>query len=210
VRTSSRIVAVVLFDEVELLDVAGVLAVLGAAGRQWNFRPFKLLTVATTARVVETRSQIRIEAKSSLADCPAPEIVVVPGGYGARRALSDPAVSGYLRDVAPSVAHFLSVGHGALLLASAGLTTDLDVAVPKESAVALTELSPGARPDVAARYRESGSVLSAGTAAGGIDAALHLVSKLLGKKQAETVATSLGFAWTEGSAASVAIVDGEE
>jgi transcriptional regulator GlxA family with amidase domain len=200
-------VAVILFDEVELLDVAGVLAVLGAAGRQWNYRPFKLVPVGKHAGCVDTRSQLRIEAKSTLRNCPKPELVIVPGGYGARRALADPELIDYLRDVAPSVTQFLGVGNGVLLLARAGLTADLDVAVPAEAAPSLGELSPSTRPDVAARFRESGKVLSAGTAAGAIDAALYLVSKLLGKKQAETVATSLGFSWTEGSAAGVSIVD---
>jgi transcriptional regulator GlxA family with amidase domain len=200
-------VAVVLFDEVELLDVAGVASVLGAAGRQWNYRPFRIVPVGKQAGAVDTRSQIRIEARSLFRDCPTPELVVVPGGYGARRALGDAEIVGYLRDVAPSVTQFLSVGNGALLLAAADLTADLDVVVPTEIAAALTELSPTTRPDVVARFRESGKVLSAGAAAGAIDAALHLVSKLLGKKQAETVALSLGISWNEGSVSTVTIFE---
>jgi transcriptional regulator GlxA family with amidase domain len=200
-------VAVILFDEVELLDVAGVAAVLGAAGRQWNYRPFKIVPVGKVTGRVDTRSQIRIEAASTLGDCPKPELVVVPGGYGARRAVTDTEMVDYLRNVAPSVTQFVCVGNGALLLASAGLTADLDVAVPAEIAASLTELSPTTRPDTVARFRESGKVLSAGAAAGAMDAALHLVSKLLGKKQAETVALSLGLTWNEGHPSAVSILE---
>jgi len=202
-------VAIVLFDEVELLDVAGVASVLGAAGRQWNYRPFRIVPVGKHAGAVETRSQIRLEARSLLQECPTPELVVVPGGYGARRALGDAEIVGYLRAVAPSVTQFLCVGNGALLLASAGITADLDIAVPAETRAALTELSPTTRSDVVARFRESGNVLSAAAAAGAIDAALHLVSKLLGKKQAETVALSLGITWNEGGVSAVTILEPE-
>lgn len=206
-RTSSRTVALVLFDEVELLDVAGVIALLGAAGRHWNYRPFKIVPVSKRAGLIETRSQIRIEAKSTLEDCPKPELVVVPGGYGARRALTDPDVVGYLRSVAPSATHFLGVGNGVLLLSAAGLTAELHVVVPAEAAPLLADISPSTRADVAGKFRHSGKILSAATAAGAIDATLHLLSKLLGKKQAETVALSLGFAWTEGDSSAVTIVD---
>ena len=44
-RTSARTVAVVLFDEVELLDVAGPLQVLTLAGRHWTFRTFSVHTL---------------------------------------------------------------------------------------------------------------------------------------------------------------------
>lgn len=202
--------AVIVFDEVELLDVAAVLSVLGAAGRQWNYRPFKLVPVATRAGLVDTRSQLRLEARTALADCPSPELVIVPGGYGARRALADPELVQYLERVAPTVTQFVGVGNGVLLLGRAGLTADLDVAVPAETVASLSELSPTARPDVSARFRESGKVISAATAAGALDAALHLVSKILGKKQAEIVAVSLGLSWTAGSASDVSIVDANE
>jgi transcriptional regulator GlxA family with amidase domain len=203
-------VAVLLFDEVELLDVAGVLSVLGAAGRQWNYRPFKLVPVATRTGFVDTRSQLRIEARTALADCPSPELVVVPGGYGARRALGDPDIVQYLERVAPTVTQFFGVGNGVLLLGRAGIIADLDVAVPAEATASLAEVSPSARPDVSARFRESGKVISASTAAGAIDGALHLVSKILGKKQAETVAVSLGLAWAAGSTVDVSIVQANE
>ena len=45
-RTKARRVIVVVFDEVELLDVAAPLEVLSTAGRRWNFRPYKVEVVA--------------------------------------------------------------------------------------------------------------------------------------------------------------------
>src|SRR5688572_11207734 len=86
VRTSSRNLAVLLFDEVELWDVASVMHVTALAGRHWNWRPFRLTTAAVAPGLIETRSQVRLEAAFGLESCPAPEILFVPGGYGARLA----------------------------------------------------------------------------------------------------------------------------
>ena len=63
VRTSSRNFAVLLFDEVDLYDVACLMQVASVAGRHYNWRPFRLLSVARQAGLVETRSQLRVEAK---------------------------------------------------------------------------------------------------------------------------------------------------
>jgi transcriptional regulator GlxA family with amidase domain len=88
-RTKARRVVVVVFDEVELLDVAAPLEVLSTAGRRWNFRPYKVEVAAQQAGLVSTRNQMRIEAATRLADAAPAEIVIVPGGYGARRFAED-------------------------------------------------------------------------------------------------------------------------
>jgi transcriptional regulator GlxA family with amidase domain len=183
---------VLLFDEVELLDVAAVCAVLGAAGRQWNFRPFKLVPIATAARSVDTRSQLRIDATASLAEHPSPEIVVVPGGYGARRAQGDPSVVSWLSRAGAGATHVLAIGNGTLLAASAGLVGDDDVAATPELAPALAAACPSARIDATSRFRESGKLITSTPGGAAAAAALRLVTLLLGDKQARQVAASLG------------------
>jgi transcriptional regulator GlxA family with amidase domain len=207
-RTSSRTVAVVLFDEVELLDVAGPLQVLTMAGRAWNYRPFKVLTVATRTGAVETRNQVRIEALTALSDCPEPELVIVPGGYGARRALADEPLVAWLAHAGEAASNVIATGNGVLLLGKAGLIHGADVSVPRDAAPILAEMCPTARIDADARWRESGKVLTAATAAGAMDAALLLVGRMVGRKQAAAVAAALGIAWSDPSAGSdVEILD---
>jgi transcriptional regulator GlxA family with amidase domain len=195
-RTSSRNVAVALFDEMDLMDVAGPLSVFTQAGRTWNFRPFRVFTAAHVRGTVGTRSQVRLEAGHAFSECPAPEILLVPGGYGARRAVQDEAFIAWLVRAAESATTLLGVGSGVLPLARAKLLGDADVAVSSDLQSTLEELSPSSRPDTSARFRESGRVVTAQTAAGALEAALQLVSKALGTKQASAVAASLGVAWT--------------
>jgi transcriptional regulator GlxA family with amidase domain len=206
-RTSSEIVAVLLFDEHELLDVAGPVQALTMAGRKWNFRPFKIVPVAARPGLVETRSQLRLEATKALAEVPAPEVILVPGGYGARKAASDDLVVSWLRSAGASATSLLAVGNGVLLLASAGLLDGGDVAASAELAELVLDVSPTTRVDAEARWKEWGKVKTAATALGAVEAALDTVSKRLGKKQAAQVAREMGVPWAESAAGDVAIIE---
>jgi transcriptional regulator GlxA family with amidase domain len=205
-RTSSRSLAIVLFDEVALLDVAAPLEVLTTAGRSWNFRPFKVHAVAARPGRLKTPSQLELEARVSFDELPAPEMVLVPGGYGARRALGDDAVLRYLATAAAGATHLFGVGNGALLLGKAGLLGTATVSVAADTVPLLHEVAPEARPDVDARFCKDGRIVTAATPGGAVDAALKIVQELLGRKQALAVAAALG-ATPPGTADDVAIVN---
>jgi transcriptional regulator GlxA family with amidase domain len=208
-RTSSRSLAVVLFDEVALLDVAGPLEVLTTAGRTWNFRLFKVHTVAAQVGRLNTRSQLELEATTSFDDLPSPEFLLVPGGYGARRALSDDAVLAYLSRAGAAATHLFGIGNGTLLLGKAGLLGNAEVSVTQDAAELLRDIAPEARPDTEARHRRDGRLVTAATPGGAVDAALRVVAELLGNKQARAVAAALGAA-PPSAAGDVAIVNTSE
>lgn len=193
-RTSSRNFAVLLFDEVELLDVASMMQVASLAGRHYNWRPFRLLPVARAAGLVETRSQLRLEAKFSFDDCPVPELLFVPGGYGARRAAEDASVVDWCRKVAPGSVLTLAIGAGVAVLGAAGLLEGASVATTSETRAWLAgDLSntrldePG--PIVAAL---GGKLLTAASSGQGVELALGMVEHQLGKKLAGVVRAQLG------------------
>jgi transcriptional regulator GlxA family with amidase domain len=193
VRTSSRNVALLLFDEVDLLDVAGPLSTLSTAGRQWNFRPFKVHTVARTTGLVETRSQIRVEARFDFDTCPPPEILIVPGGYGARKALGESATVGWVGDVGRRVDFVLSIGAGSLLLAKAGLVDGVEVSLSSEYHPLLGDLAPTARVSTDP-LSDAGKVMTAEKSEGAIALSIALIKKVLGDKLAKAVAATIGHA----------------
>lgn len=208
-RTSSRLVSLLLFDEVELLDVSAPLGVLTTAGRQWNWRPFRIQAVSARPGAIDTRSQMRLESEKAFDASETTEILIVPGGYGARRALDDAATMDWVRRAGKTAEHCLGIGNGVLVLAKAGICNDLEVAVGRESAELLSELAPSARRNGTARFIEAGKVLTTPNAMGAIEASLRLVSRLLGKKQAQGVAASLGVAWLEAEPGGIEIVDAD-
>jgi transcriptional regulator GlxA family with amidase domain len=194
VRTSSRNFAVLLFDEVELWDVAGVMQVASLAGRHWNWRPFRLITTALEAGLLETRSQLRIEAKVALADCPVPEILLIPGGYGARRAARNDAITAWCANVSPLVELTLAIGAGVSVLGAAGLLDDAEVAVSKETHEWLAPSLPRTRLEESTRIVSSkaGKLLSVAGGAHAVDLGLAVVERFLGAKAASSLRVSLG------------------
>lgn len=200
-RTSARNVALLLFNEVELLDVAGPLQVLSHAGRHWNWRPFRVFAVAREAGVLETRSQLRLEARHACRDAPEPELVIVPGGYGARRALEDAELVEWLNGAARRAEIVLAVGYGSLLLAKAGLLANAHVSAPADACELIAELEPTAHAKSDVPVLESGKLVTAGRSAAGLDAGLIALARVLGTKQALGVAAELGHAWQPGAGA---------
>jgi transcriptional regulator GlxA family with amidase domain len=195
VRTSSRNFAVLLFDEVDLYDVACLMQVASVAGRHYNWRPFRLLSVARQAGLVETRSQLRVEAKLTFADCPAPELLFVPGGYGARRAAEDETTLDFCRRAAQTAETLLAVGAGVAVLGAAGLLEGARVAASNDVrgwlAPRLPNTSFDDQPLVAS---PEGKILTAAGSGHGIELALSVVERQLGRRMAVALRANLGLA----------------
>jgi transcriptional regulator GlxA family with amidase domain len=194
VRTSSRNFAILLFDEVELWDVAGVMQVASLAGRHWNWRPFRLIPTAIEAGLVETRSQLRIEAKVALLDCPAPEILLIPGGYGARRAAQNEHITAWCAKVWPDVELTLAIGAGVSVLGAAGLLDDTEVAVSNETRQWLAPSLPKTRLEESERIVASraGKLLTVASGTQAVDLGLAVVERFLGAKAASSLRVNLG------------------
>ena len=183
-----------LFDEVELLDVASLMQVASAAGQRYNYRPFRLLTAARAPGLVETRSQLRIEAKFSLESCPAPELLFVPGGYGARRAAADPELVAFCQRAAQSAELLVALGAGVALLGAAGLLEGATVAGTPELRAWLSGSLPHTEFDDRQGVVSSlgGKLLSAAGSGGGVELALAVVERYLGQRTASALRTALG------------------
>ncbi len=203
-RTKPSATSVLVFDEVELLDVTGPIAVLSAAGRQWNFQPFKIDLVGSELGNVATRSGIALEATHDLATSCNVECLIIPGGYGARKAAHDDRVVGWVRQVASMAEFVLIIGNGALVAARAGLLEDAEVAV---AADLVPELTGTARPNAHADVCVSGKLLSAARSALGLDLACELVARTFGKKLASSLSATLGIDWS-GELGAIDIVAG--
>jgi transcriptional regulator GlxA family with amidase domain len=198
-RTSSRQVIVLLFDEVELLDFAGPVQVLSVAGRHYNFRPFKITTTALTPGLVTTRNQLAVQAQCDLEACPAAEVLLVPGGYGARRALADARLTRWIGEQARRAELVLCVGYGCLLLAAAGVCSRQRLSVPADVEEVFRELEPAAESS-GEELVVSGNIISARSSARAVELGLAATRALLGPKFATQVGTRLGVALPDDAA----------
>ncbi len=190
----TRNVAILIFDEVEVLDFCGPFEVFGVAGlRSGDERPFHVYTVAEKASAVYARNGLSVNPAYTIAECPPPDILLVPGGYGTRRQIHNEALVNWVRAQAERVELLLSVCTGALVLAKAGLLTGLSATTHFAAFDKLKTLAPNTTLCPTERYVDNGKIiLSAGISAG-IDMSLYVVARLLGEEQANETARHMQY-----------------
>ncbi len=194
-RTRPYRLAVIAFDEMDLLDVAGPLEVFSTAGRKWNWRAIKAELVSSEASSHATRAQLQIGPAAPFSSCPDPELVLIPGGYGARLALENQSLLDYLGRIREGLSLTLAVGLGTLLAARAGLLKDAEVATIPALQDELRALDPSITPRIDARTLTSTRAMTAAQNGAALDLGLEVVARLLGKKQASGTAQDLAYPW---------------
>ena len=196
---SRRTVGILIFDDAEVLDVCGPYEVFSVAGRRQGLEPFDVRLLAKEPGPVMARNGFVMTPHGTLREAPALDILLVPGGLGTRRAQHDAELIELIRDRAAVAELVLSVCTGALLLGRAGLLEGLDATTHHSALDELRDAAPGAHVRPAARYTDNGRVLTSAGIAAGIDLALHVVERLLGRDVAEEASHYMEFPRTAGA-----------
>jgi transcriptional regulator GlxA family with amidase domain len=134
--------------------------------------------------VVDDTNAVELRAQVSFADCPAPEIIVVPGGRHTMRCIPDHPILAWLRASSPAARWTTSVCTGSLLLAAAGLLQGAEATTHWLLMPVLKRL--GAVPSERRVVFGDRIVTAAGVSAG-IDMALALAERIAGRDAAEGI-----------------------
>ena len=199
----SRNVAILIFNDVEVLDFAGPFEVFSITGKRDNTHPFNVYTVAEASPVL-ARNQLSINPDYLLGDCPPPDILIVPGGggyradgtpYGTRHEINNQPLLDWIGQCAQDTEKLLSVCTGALLLAKIGLLEG-KVATTHQGAIAqLTDMLSAEQVHPEARIADNDSIVLSGGISAGIDMSLYVVAKLLGLETAQETAQYMEYDW---------------
>ncbi|HEY2389385.1 MAG TPA: DJ-1/PfpI family protein [Candidatus Binatia bacterium] len=174
-----------IFNEAEELDFVGPWEVLTAAARMRS-EGDKVVTIAERAEPVVCNKGMRVLPDHTFADAPPLDVVLVPGGQGTRREVSNPVLIEWLRTVGQRCTWVTSVCTGALLLHEAGfargrrVTTHWAFVETLRARGNITVLD-----DV--RYVRDGNVVTSAGVSAGIDMTLWLVGQLHGEEFARGV-----------------------
>jgi len=186
-------VAVLIFKEVELLDFCGPMEVLSCAN-DVHGPTFNIYTVAATKRPVLCRSNVTVQPDYEVLNAPAPDVLIVPGGVGARQVMSrQPDVMEWIAHEALSAQIVASVCTGALILGKLGLLNDQAVTTHHTCIKELEAISPDALVLPDERFTDNGKIVTAGGISAGIDMSLHLVQRLLGPAARLKVMTEMEY-----------------
>lgn len=190
-----REVAILIFDDVEVLDFCGPFEVFSVTGVLESPPPFSVYTVAETLRPVTARNGLSVNPRHNLENGPAPDILLIPGGLGTRREMHNRTLTDWIARRAEKAELVLSVCTGALLLAQAGLLDGLEATTHHGALDLLRETAPRTRISPEKRFVDNGRVIVSAGISAGIDMSLYVVARLLGEAEAWKTARYMEYDW---------------
>lgn len=202
--SQSKNVAIIIFNDVEVLDFAGPFEVFSITGKRSDLDPFNVYTVAETADPVLARNHFSVNPRYTFEDCPKPDILLVPGGggytpegkpFGTRREMHNSVLLEWVKQCALHTELLLSVCTGALILARTGLLEGLSATTHHGAVESLRELTPQTKICPSDRVVDNGHIILSGGISAGIDMSLYVVAKLLGLSQALETASYMEYDW---------------
>lgn len=175
----NRTVAVVLFEGFELLDVFGPVELLSMLSDD-----FTILMLGPTGEPDASRQGTRIVPDSACTAAPAADVVLVPGGFGTRRLVTEEGFLTWLREYCARAEVVASVCTGSALLAAAGLLEGHRAATNKRAYRWATGFGSDVDWQPVARWVEDGSRWTSSGVAAGMDMTAALIASLTSPEQA--------------------------
>ncbi|ABR89155.1 ThiJ/PfpI family protein [Janthinobacterium sp. Marseille] len=197
-------VGIVIFDDVEVLDFCGPFEVfsvtrINTERRREEPSPFDVVLIAEHDKTIVTTGGMRVLPDTTFAQCPPLDILLVPGGWGTRKEMHNPALLSFVTERAAQVETLTSVCTGALVLGNAGLLDGLRATTHWRSLDWMQELFPKVTVDSVSQVVEQGKVLTSAGISAGIDMALIVVQRYCGEEVARATARHMEYPFPESS-----------
>ena len=203
-------VGILLFDNIEVLDFCGPFEVfsvtrLDEEKRREEPSPFNVFLVAASKAPIVTTGGMKVLPDYALDDCPAMDILVIPGGWGTRKEMHNERLLGWIADRAGRVETLTSVCTGALLLGKAGLLDGKRATTHWRSLDWMQELFPKTTVEKQLHFVEDGTLLTSAGISAGIDMALRVVARYFGEAVARGTAKNMEYPYPESAARRISI-----
>ena len=189
-------VGVVLFHEVNELEVVGPYSVLSTArGLLPDPEDLGLFTVAKSRNSVQTAADMTITPSWAFVSAPPVDVLLVPGGRGVEAALRDRALTQYLKVQGEAAALRVSISSGALLLGALGYLKEQVVTTHPELYERVEDYEVLRVSED--RLVKNERLWCAGPGGAGLELGLELVRHLFDESLAAKVAKHLGVTTTQ-------------
>jgi transcriptional regulator GlxA family with amidase domain len=178
-------IGILVFDDVEELDFVGPLEVFGMVSCA---NQLEILIVAETVKEVRCHYGLRVMPSHALAECPQLDLLIVPGGPGARKhARENPAILNFVKR---QQGYLASVCTGALVLAAAGVLKNEGATTHHKRLDILREYE-GVAVDEGVRMVIGDRVATSAGVSAGIDLSLALLARWWGEEVAQKVSDNM-------------------
>jgi cyclohexyl-isocyanide hydratase len=178
-------IGMLLFPNLTLQDFAGPYDVFIRA------ECFTVYTVAETTHLMQVEGGLVLQAQYTFDDCPAFDILFVPGGRGITPLLTNQKYISFLKTRAQKAEYITAVCTGSLLLAAAGLLSGYKATTHWRSLSLLKMLGVDV---VEERVVKDRNRITGGGITAGIDFGLQITAWIAGEKVAKTIQLLLEYA----------------
>jgi transcriptional regulator GlxA family with amidase domain len=184
-----RDVVLVVFPEIQGLDLLGPAEVFAAANQEVGRPAYRVRVVATQAGPLRSSSGVAIVADEPIGHVRGPvDTLVVTGGDGTYAAVVDEHLIAHVARLARDARRVTSVCSGAFVLAQAGLLDGRRATTHWRVCGLLAASFPAVRVDPDPIYVQDGNVWTSAGVTAGMDLALALVEEDLGRDVALAIA----------------------
>lgn len=181
-------VAILLFDEVEVLDFAGPFEVFSVTAQLSGYQSLEVITVGKKHQLIRAKNGLKVMPDISMEALDAVDILVIPGGDGSKAVIQDKDLMAWIAMMAQKAKTVFSVCSGARILAKLGHLAHQKFTTHHEVFESVLSLEPTAIPDPTARFVDNGKFMSAAGVAAGIDLSLYVVEKYFGEAEKQRTA----------------------
>lgn len=180
---------IVIFNDVEVLDFAGPFEVFSVTNEKNNNELLDVILVSAGEINVVAKNGLKIVADSTINQIIHLDILLIPGGQGARLLVHNLEFIEWVKSVSNQSELILSVCTGALILAKAGILDGLKATTHHQAYGELRELITNTEiVEEGLRYVDNGIVITSGGISAGIDMSFHVIDRLFGKEITEKTA----------------------
>jgi len=182
-------VAFLISEGVVVIDFCGpweVFQRVSIPGRKYD--AFSLYTVAESAAPIHTSGGMQITPAYTIANAPAPKIIVIPAQSPASE-----ATKAWIRNATKATDVTMSVCTGAFVLASTGLLNGKSATTHHGAYVDFAMQYPDIHVKRGARFVEVGNLATAGGLTSGMDLAFRVVERYFGRDIASQTASLLEY-----------------
>lgn len=197
-------VGILIFDQVEVLDVAGPFEVFSVTRlneksnlEESSTSPFRVLLVSEKLRQVLAIGGLRLTPDVSIYNCPNLDLLLVPGGWGTRKEVKNDTLLKWIADMSAKTKITASVCTGSSLLGKAGLLDGRESTTHWRAFDFLRETAPKTKIRRDVLFTLTEPVFTSAGVSAGIDLALHIVSYFFGTEVGEATAQHMEYPYPQ-------------
>jgi transcriptional regulator GlxA family with amidase domain len=192
------IVGILIFDDVEILDVAGpfeVFAVTRLNDEQQlqQSSPFKVYLISETNKQIIAIGGLRFTPDVTINNCPELDLLIIPGGWGTRKESKNKILVKWIGNQFTKDRLIASVCTGSSLLGKAGLLDGRNATTHWLAFDFLQESAPKARILKNVRFTLTEPIFTSAGISAGIDLALRIVSHFFGIEVGQATARQMEY-----------------